>query len=68
MASSAALLTPVQTPAITMITAPGGYRFGDHLRLGFPVLAVWSAVAVTVGRSCGGPEAPPPAPGGVGLA
>ena len=34
--SSAALLTPVATPANLMVMGPGGYRFGDYAKLGLP--------------------------------
>jgi di/tricarboxylate transporter len=48
VASSAALLTPVQTPANMMIMSPGGYRFGDYGKLGLPVLLAWLAIALLV--------------------
>ena len=37
VASSAAFLTPVATPANLMVMGPGGYRFGDYWKLGLPV-------------------------------
>ncbi len=46
VASAAAFLTPVATPANLMVMAPGGYRFGDYWRLGLPLLALFGAVAV----------------------
>jgi di/tricarboxylate transporter len=42
----AALLTPVATAANTMIMRPGGYRFGDYVKLGLPLLAWWFVIAV----------------------
>jgi di/tricarboxylate transporter len=48
VAASAALLTPVQTPANLMIMAPGGYRFGDYWRLGLPIIVFWLAVCLVV--------------------
>ncbi len=36
VAGSAALLTPIATPANLMVMTPGGYRFGDYWRLGLP--------------------------------
>ncbi len=48
IAASAALLTPVQTPANLMIMAPGGYKFSDYARLGLPVIAWWLAVSLVV--------------------
>jgi di/tricarboxylate transporter len=46
VASAAAFLTPVATPANLMVMGPGGYRFGDYWRLGLPLLALFGAVAV----------------------
>ncbi len=48
VAASAALLTPVQTPANLMIMAPGGYRFGDYWRLGLPIIVWWLIVCLVV--------------------
>ena len=44
--SSAALLTPVATPANLMVMGPGGYRFGDYAKLGLPLLAWYFVVSV----------------------
>ena len=38
--TSAALLTPVATPANLMVMEPGGYEFNDYWKIGLPVL-VW---------------------------
>jgi di/tricarboxylate transporter len=46
--ASAALLTPVATPANMMVMAPGGYRFGDYPKLGLPLLAWYLVVAVGI--------------------
>jgi di/tricarboxylate transporter len=46
VACTAALLTPVATPANMMIMEPGGYRFGDYAKLGLPVLAWFFVVSV----------------------
>ena len=40
VATSAALLTPVATPANLMVMEPGGYKFGDYWKIGLPLL-VW---------------------------
>jgi di/tricarboxylate transporter len=48
IAASAALLTPVQTPANLMVMAPAGYRFGDYWKLGLPTLAWWLVVCLVV--------------------
>ncbi|MCW5953607.1 MAG: SLC13 family permease, partial [Propionibacteriaceae bacterium] len=46
VAGAAAFLTPVATPANTMVMDPGGYRFGDYWKLGLPLLAMFLLVAV----------------------
>jgi di/tricarboxylate transporter len=46
VASAAAFLTPVATPANLMVMGPGGYRFGDYWKLGAPLLALFGVVAV----------------------
>jgi di/tricarboxylate transporter len=48
VASAAAFLTPVATPANLMVLGPGGYRFGDYWKLGLPLLALFGVVAVLV--------------------
>ncbi|MFQ5948927.1 MAG: SLC13 family permease, partial [Acidimicrobiia bacterium] len=40
LASSASFLTPIGYQTNTMVWGPGGYRFGDYARLGFPVTVV----------------------------
>jgi di/tricarboxylate transporter len=46
--AAAALLTPVATPANMMVMGPGGYRFGDYIRLGLPLLAWYFVIAIGV--------------------
>jgi di/tricarboxylate transporter len=46
--ASAALLTPVATPANMMVMGPAGYRFGDYARLGLPLLAWYFVVAIGI--------------------
>ena len=46
VACAASLLTPVATPANTMVMGPGGYKFGDYWKLGLPILVVYGLVAV----------------------
>ena len=46
VASAAAFLTPVATPANLMVMGPGGYRFADYWKLGLPLLILFGVVAV----------------------
>jgi di/tricarboxylate transporter len=46
VASGAAFLTPIATPANIMVMEPGGYRFGDYWRLGLPLMGLYAIVAV----------------------
>jgi di/tricarboxylate transporter len=46
VAGAASLLTPIATPANMIVMGPGGYRFGDYVRLGLPTMLVWLVVAV----------------------
>ncbi len=45
VAAAASFLTPVATPANTMVFGPGGYRFGDYWKIGVPLLAMFVAAA-----------------------
>jgi di/tricarboxylate transporter len=46
VASGAAFLTPIATPANLMVMEPGGYRFGDYWKLGLPLMALYAVVAI----------------------
>lgn len=46
IAGAAAFLTPVATPANLMVMEPGGYRFGDYARFGWPLMILFFVVAV----------------------
>ncbi len=46
VATAAALLTPVATPANLMVMEPGGYRFNDYWKLGIVVMAWYFVIAV----------------------
>jgi di/tricarboxylate transporter len=48
VAATAAVLTPVATPANMMVKGPGGYRFGDYWKLGLPILFLFGVVGVAV--------------------
>ena len=46
VASAAAFLTPIATPANLMVMEPGGYRFGDYWKLGLPLVGLYAVVAI----------------------
>ncbi len=46
ISGAASFLTPVATPANTMVMEPGGYRFADYWKLGLPLLLLFLVVAV----------------------
>jgi di/tricarboxylate transporter len=48
VAGSAALLTPISTPANMMIMSPAGYRFGDYWKLGLVVMGWWLLTAMVL--------------------
>ena len=46
VASVAAFLTPIATPANMMIMGPAGYRFGDYWKLGLVMVALFFVISV----------------------
>ncbi len=46
IAASAAFSTPVSTPVVTLVVAPGGYKFADFLKIGLPLTAVVGVITV----------------------
>ena len=43
---SSAFLSPIGHQSNTIVMGPGGYRFADYLRMGFPIVIVIVAVAI----------------------
>lgn len=48
IAASAAFMTPVSSPVNTLVLHPGGYRFGDFVRLGVPFTLLVMVLTVVV--------------------
>jgi di/tricarboxylate transporter len=48
IAASAAFLTPVASPAVTLIVEPGNYRFSDFIKVGLPLLLLTWLVSMLV--------------------
>ena len=48
VAASAAFVTPVSTPVVTLVVQPGRYRFMDFVKVGVPLLLLaWLATLLT---------------------
>lgn len=48
MGASAAFVTPISTPVVSLVVAPGNYRFVDFVKVGLPLLIVVWLVALLV--------------------
>lgn len=48
IATSASFITPVSSPVKTMVVAPGGYSFGDFVKIGVPLTFVVMAVDIAI--------------------
>jgi len=48
IAASASFLTPIGYQTNTMVYGPGGYRFSDYARAGWPLTAIVVAVITTI--------------------
>lgn len=46
IAASAAFSSPVSTPVVTLVVAPGGYSFADFLKVGLPLTVVVGLITV----------------------
>lgn len=46
LAASSAFMTPVSSPVITLVVAPGNYTFGDFVKVGVPFTLVAMVVGV----------------------
>ncbi|MDP5215894.1 hypothetical protein Q5Y75_01550 [Ruegeria sp. 2205SS24-7] len=47
-AASATFFSPVSTPVITVVVAPGGYRFGDFVKTSLPLTVLVGIVTVMI--------------------
>jgi di/tricarboxylate transporter len=48
IAASAAFVTPVSTPVVTLVVTPGNYSFFDFVKVGLPLLLLTWATALLV--------------------
>ena len=48
IAASASFTSPISHPANVLVMGPGGYRFGDYLKLGVPLTIVVMLIALLV--------------------
>lgn len=48
MATSMAFITPLSHPVNVMVMSPGGYRFGDYVKIGLPLTLVLFIVVMTI--------------------
>jgi di/tricarboxylate transporter len=48
IACSAAYVTPVSSPVNMLVMEPAGYRFGDYVRIGLPLLLLTMLVTVAL--------------------
>lgn len=43
---AAVIMSPFSTPVVTLVVAPGGYRFSDFLKVGTPLVILTWLVAL----------------------
>jgi di/tricarboxylate transporter len=46
LAASTAFMTPISSPVCTLVVAPGGYKFGDFVRVGVPLAILVMIISV----------------------
>ncbi|MDW8846868.1 SLC13 family permease [Erwinia sp. MMLR14_017] len=46
VAASAAFMTPISSPVNTLVLGPGGYRFGDFVKIGVPFTLIIMLVSI----------------------
>lgn len=46
--ASAAFLTPISSTTNLMVLTPGGYRFNDYVKVGFPLMVLFLAVSLVI--------------------
>jgi len=46
--ASSAFLTPIASPVNTLVMTPGGYRFGDFMKSGLPLLILFLVIGLTL--------------------
>ena len=48
VAASCAFATPVGTPPCTLVLGPGGYKFMDYVKAGFPLIIIATVVSMII--------------------
>lgn len=46
--ASAAFLNPISSTTNLMVLTPGGYRFNDYLKVGFPLMVLFLLVSLVI--------------------
>ena len=46
--ASSAFLTPIASPVNTLVMTPGGYRFGDFMKSGLPLLVMFLMISLVL--------------------
>ncbi len=46
VAASSAFITPIASPVNTLVLTPGGYKFSDFMKVGFPLLIIFMIVSL----------------------